>query len=156
MTISEFQQKQSLPYEAKVAHAEIKAWEFYKENTGRGDRGDYVHVSVGGLVSITLLVFLRSIGIDVPAISVSILEDKGNQEIHRQLGVIQIKPYMSKAQVLNELGFPVVSKAKANKINYLLNPNNEKQTFIHAIMPEIWANKGIFSIRTKLSFRING
>lgn len=40
MTISEFQQKQSLPYEAKVAHAEIKAWEFYKEITGRGDRGD--------------------------------------------------------------------------------------------------------------------
>lgn len=67
MTISEFQQKQSLPYEAKVAHAEIKAWEFYKEITGRGDRGDNVHVSVGGLDSITLLVFLRSIGIDIPA-----------------------------------------------------------------------------------------
>lgn len=75
MTISEFQQKQSLPYEAKVAHAEIKAWEFYKTITGRGDN---VHVSVGGLDSITLLVFLRSIGINVPAVSVSILEDKGN------------------------------------------------------------------------------
>lgn len=150
MTISEFQQKQSLPYEAKVAHAEIKAWEFYKEITGRGDRGDNVHVSVGGLDSITLLVFLRSIGIDVPAISVSILEDKGNQEIHRQLGVIQIKPYMSKAQVLNELGFPVVSKAKANKINYLLNPNNEKQTFIHAIMTGDMGEQGHFQHSDKI------
>lgn len=28
MTISEFQQKQSLPYEAKVVHAEIKSREF--------------------------------------------------------------------------------------------------------------------------------
>ena len=78
--------------------------------------------------------FLRSIGIDVPAISVSVLEDKGNQEVHKQLGVISIKPYMGKAQVLQQLGFPVVSKAKANKISYLLQPDAEKQTFIHAIM----------------------
>ena len=61
MTISEFKQKQSLPYEAKIAHAEKRAWEFYDTITGRGDN---VHVSVGGLDSITLLVFLRSIGIN--------------------------------------------------------------------------------------------
>ena len=37
--------------------------------------GHNVHVSVGGLDSITLLLFLRSIGLDdVPAISVSALE----------------------------------------------------------------------------------
>ena len=54
MTISEFKQKQSLPYEAKIAHAEKRAWEFYDTITGRGDN---VHVSVGGLDSITLLVF---------------------------------------------------------------------------------------------------
>ena len=131
MTIAEFRQKQSLPYEAKVAHAEVKAWEFYNTIIGRGDN---VHVSVGGLDSITLLVFLRSIGIDIPAVSVSILEDRGNQEVHKLLGVRPIAPYKSKTQVLNELGFPVISKAKANKISYLLNPDSEKQTFIHAIM----------------------
>ena len=34
MTISEFKQKQSLPYEAKIAHAEKRAWEFYDTITG--------------------------------------------------------------------------------------------------------------------------
>ena len=147
MTISEFKQKQSLPYEAKIAHAEKRAWEFYDTITGRGDN---VHVSVGGLDSITLLVFLRSIGINAPAISVSILEDKGNQEIHKQLGVMPIKPYKSKTQVLNELGFPVISKAKANKINYLLTPDAEKQTFIHAIMTGDMGAQGNFKHSNKI------
>jgi hypothetical protein len=132
MTIDEFLQKQSLPYEAKVAHARQRAWEFYDTILGKYNAS--CHVSVGGLDSITLLVFLRSIGIDVPAISVSIAEDKGNQEVHKMLGVQSIKPYKSKVQVLNELGFPVISKAKANKIEYLLNPDADKTTFIHAIM----------------------
>jgi hypothetical protein len=132
MTIDEFLQKQSLPYEAKVVHARQRAWEFYDKIVG--EYGANCHVSVGGLDSITLLVFLRSIGIDVPAISVSIAEDKGNQKVHRLLGVQSIKPYKSKVQVLNELGFPVISKAKANKIEYLLNPDADKTTFIHAIM----------------------
>lgn len=147
MTISEFQQKQSLPYEAKVAHAEKMAWDFYDTIIGRGDN---VHVSVGGLDSITLLCFLRSIKINVPAISVSSLEDKGNQEIHKQLGVIPIKPYKSKTQVLNELGFPVISKAKATKINYLLTPDAEKQTFIHAIMTGDMGAQGHFKHSNKI------
>lgn len=131
MNIRDFLQIQSLPYAQKLTFVECRAWEFYKKITREGKE---CHVSVGGLDSITLLVFLRSIGIDVPAISVSVLEDKGNQEVHKQLGVISIKPYMGKAQVLQQLGFPVVSKAKANKISYLLQPDAEKQTFIHAIM----------------------
>lgn len=131
MNIGEFRQRQALPYEAKIMLAKRRAWEFYDKMTGEGKE---CHVSVGGLDSITLLVFLRSIGIDVPAISVSILEDKSNQAVHKQLGVISIKPHMTKSKVLQELGFPVISKAKANKISYLLQPNAEKQTFIHAIM----------------------
>lgn len=147
LKIAEFQLKQRLPYEAKIAYAEKRAWEFYDTITGRGDN---VHVSVGGLDSITLLCFLRNIGIDVPAISVSILEDKGNQEVHKQLGVKNINPYMSKTQVLNELGFPVVSKAKANKINYLLNANSEKQTFIHAIMTGDMGAQGNYQHSNKI------
>ena len=131
MTIKEFQELQALPYPQKLIHARSRAEQFYLKCHALGYN---VHVSVGGLDSITLLVFLRSIGIDVPAISVSILEDKGNQEVHKQLGVQSIAPYMSKTQVLQELGFPVVSKAKANKISYLLQPDADKQTFIHAIM----------------------
>ena len=79
MDIQTFQQFQKLPYEGKVSHGAQMARDFY--NTITSPCGDYnanCHVSVGGLDSITLLCFLRSIGIDVPAISVSILEDKGN------------------------------------------------------------------------------
>lgn len=103
MNIGEFRQKQSLPYAQKVMHAKRRAWEFYDKITGEGME---CHVSVGGLDSITLLVFLRSIGIDVPAISVSVLEDKGNQQIHKQLGVISIKPYMGKATNQSSWLFP--------------------------------------------------
>lgn len=148
MTIAEFQQKQSLPYEAKIAHAEKRAWEFYDKVTGEFDMN--VHISVGGFDSITLLVFLRSIGIKVPAISVSILEDKGNQEIHKQLDVKAIVPYMSKTEVLNKLGFPVISKAKANKIAYLLNEDADKQTFIHAIMTGDMGEQGKFQHSNKI------
>ena len=54
--------------------------------------------------------------------------------------------------MLNQLGFPVVSKAKANKISYLLQPNADKQTFIHAIMTGDMGEQGGFkhSDRIKL------
>jgi hypothetical protein len=47
----QFRQKQSLPYEAKVQHAIIRAQEFYDKLEGN------VFCSVGGLDSITLLIF---------------------------------------------------------------------------------------------------
>lgn len=98
---------QRLPYDIKVKRAELRAHEFISELTSRNLNA---HVSVGGLDSITLLMFLRSIGIDVPAVSISSIEDKSIQKIHKELGVISIEPYKSKAQILNEVGFPVVSK----------------------------------------------
>lgn len=125
---SAFRQKQSLPYEAKIRHAEIRAKEFYDEMDGA------CHVSVGGLDSITLLLFLRSIGIDVPAISVSVLEDRSIQRIHKELGVISLKPLKSKVDVLREFGYPVLSKEKANKIAILQNPTERNRTVRHAII----------------------
>ena len=80
--IADFMTKQKQPYEFKVRYAELRAWEFYEE-CGRRDLN--THVSVGGLDSITLLVFLRKIGINVPAISVSALEDKSIQAVHKAL-----------------------------------------------------------------------
>lgn len=141
MTYKEFAQKQNLPYELKIRHAANKAREFYDKVTGEGHS---VHVSVGGLDSITLYCFLKSIGLDVHGISVSSLEDKSIQRIHKQLGIENVKPLKSKVQVLNELGFPVISKAKAKKIEYLQTPNSEKQTFIHAIMTGDMGQQGKF------------
>mgnify|MGYP003378299280 CR=1 FL=1 len=78
---------QALPYEVKVKRAEIRAFEFIEK---LDEMGLNAHVSVGGLDSIVLLQFLRKIGIDIPAISVSALEDKSIQKIHKELGVIRV------------------------------------------------------------------
>lgn len=58
----DFQAKMKLGYDFKKAYAARRAWEFYNhpEVAGR------CYVAVGGLDSITLFLFLRSIGIDVP------------------------------------------------------------------------------------------
>ena len=129
--IASFRVKMKQPYEFKVRYAEIRAREFYEE-CGRRDLN--CHVSVGGLDSITLLVFLRSIHIDVPAISASSLEDKSIQAIHRQLGVENVKPLRSKVSVIREFGFPVLSKEIAGKIELLQHPTDKNATVRHAII----------------------
>lgn len=145
MTYSEMRQRQSLPYEAKLSHAKRVAREFIYD-----PRTENAHISVGGLDSITLLLFLRSIHIDVPAVSVSSLEDISIQRVHKQLGVKPIKPFKTKVQVLNELGFPVISKGKAKKIELLQNPNCDKTTFIHAIMTGDMGEQGHFEHSEKI------
>ena len=57
--IADFRMKMQQPYEFKKRYAEIRAREFYEEC---GKRDLNCHVSVGGLDSIALLVFLRKIG----------------------------------------------------------------------------------------------
>ena len=88
-----FTAMQNLPYEIKVKRARIRAYEFMEQMDKRGCES---HVSVGGLDSITLLLFLRKIGIDIPAISVSSVEDKSIQKIHKALGVQSLKSLKSK------------------------------------------------------------
>lgn len=84
MIYEEMAQKQSLPYKLKVMAARARAWEFYNKIVGEGHD---VHVSVGGLDSITLYCFLKSIGLNVHGISVSSLEDKSIQRVHKELGI---------------------------------------------------------------------
>lgn len=129
--ISDFIVKQKLPYEAKVAYAHTRAWEFFNECCKRELN---CHVSVGGLDSITLLLFLRSIGIDVPAVSVSVLEDKSIQSVHESIGVIPLKPLKSKVDVIKEFGYPILSKEIANKISLLQHPTSDNATVRHAII----------------------
>lgn len=129
--IADFRVKQQLPYEFKLSYAATRAWEFYREC---GKRDLNCHVSVGGLDSITLYLFLKSIGINVPAVSVSILEDKSIQRVHEQLGIIPLKPLKSKIEVIREFGFPVLSKEIANKISLLQRPSDDNKTVRHAII----------------------
>lgn len=131
--VSAFMQKMSLPYEAKLVHAKRRAEEFYHEICDV--RGANVHVSVGGLDSITLYIFLRDVcHLDVPGISVSILEDKSVQAVHKQLGLTLLKPYKSKVEVIKEFGYPILSKEIAAKIELLQNPSEKNKTVRHAII----------------------
>lgn len=122
---------QALPYEVKIKRAELRAREYIEK---LDDMELNAHVSVGGMDSIVLLLFLRHIGIDVPAISVSALEDKSIQRIHRELGVISIPPGKPKVQILQEYGFPVISKKIAGRIDTLQRPTEKNKTVRHAII----------------------
>ncbi len=136
--MADFKVKQKQDYDFKINYARVRAWEFYNECAKRELN---VHVSVGGLDSITLLLFLRSIGICAPGISVSHLEDKSIIAVHKQLGVISLKPSnkadgtpWTKAQIIQEFGFPVLSKEIASKIETLQHPTEKNKTVRHAII----------------------
>lgn len=131
--ISAFRQKQSLPYAQKIIHAKRRAEEFYHEIVDV--RGENVHVSVGGLDSITLFIFLRDkCHLDVPGISASVLEDKSIQAVHKQLGIECVKPLKSKVEIIKEFGYPILSKETALKIETLQNPTEKNKTIRHAII----------------------
>uniref|UniRef100_UPI0025D83CAC hypothetical protein n=1 Tax=uncultured Ruminococcus sp. TaxID=165186 RepID=UPI0025D83CAC len=100
----------------------------------------------GGLDSITLFIFLKSIGIHAPGISVSYLEDVSIQKIHKKLGIEKLKPSVryvdstgkehrwTKQDIIQEFGFPVLSKEIAGKIETLQHPTEKNKTVRHAII----------------------
>lgn len=141
--IADFMVKEKQPYEFKVNYAATRAWEFVREC---GMRNLNYHVSVGGLDSITLFMFLKSIGINAPGISVSYLEDRSIQKVHKQLGIERLQSavkyvdengreiHWTKPDILQTFGFPVLSKEIAAKIETLANPTEKNKTVRHAIV----------------------
>lgn len=136
--IADFIVKEKMDYSFKVRYAKIRAREFVQECERRDLN---YHISVGGLDSITLFCFLKSIGIDAPGISVSYLEDASIQKVHKELGITRLysalKPdgtHWNKSQIIQEFGFPVLSKEIAGKIELLANPSEKNATVRHAII----------------------
>ncbi len=141
--IADFMVKEKMPYDFKVRYAEIRAREFVRECDARDLN---YHVSVGGLDSITLFLFLKHIGINAPGISVSYLEDRSIQAVHRELGIECLKSSVkytdeegrehrwTKPDILQTFGFPVLSKEVAAKIETLANPTEKNKTVRHAII----------------------
>lgn len=138
---------QNQPYEVKVRRSRLRAEEFMEQMQIREKTA---HVSVGGLDSITLHVFLKSIGINVPAVSVSSLEDKSIQRVHKALGVTILNPLKTKVEVLNEVGFPVISKRIAGKIALLQNPTENNKTVRHAIITGECGKLGHFQKNSRM------
>lgn len=126
-----FTARQNLPYDVKIRRQKLRAWEFWNEMESQ-DKD--CHVSVGGLDSITLYIWLHSIGIHIPGITVSGIEDRSIQRVHKALGLEIVKSYKSKVTILNEIGFPVISKKIAGRINTLQNPTENNKTVRHAII----------------------
>lgn len=136
--IASFMVKEKQDYAFKKHYAEVRIREFIQECD---ERGLNCHVSVGGLDSITLFLFIQSLGFDIPGISVSYLEDVSIQKIHKQLGLIRLrsarKPdgkHWTKSEILQKFGFPVLSKEIAAKIETLANPTDKNKTVRHAIV----------------------
>lgn len=138
---------QNLPYEIKVKRAAIRVREFIEKCD---ELGFNTHVSVGGLDSITLLYFIRSLGYDIPAISVSGLEDKSIIKIHKEIGVQSLKPGKPKTEVLQEFGFPVLSKRIAGKIETLQHPTERNKTVRHAIITGECGAQGHFAKNSRM------
>ena len=138
---------QSLPYEVKVGKAKQRIREFIY---GCDQLGFNTHVSVGGLDSITLLCLIRSMNIDIPAVSVSVLEDKSIIQIHKQLGVTMLKPLKTKHEILQEEGFPVISKKIATKIMALQDPTESNATIRHAIITGECGEKGHYATNSAM------
>lgn len=143
----DFTKLQEMDYSMKLKRQEGIAKDFLIEVQKMGKTA---HVSVGGLDSITLFIWLHSIGIHVPGITVSSLEDKGNQKVHKALGLEIIKSYKSKFQVLNECGFPVISKKIAGRINLLQNPTENNKTVRHAIITGECGEQGHFAKNSRM------
>ncbi len=108
--IASFMQKEKQPYEFKRKYAQIRAEEFATEC----DRRELnYHVSVGGLDSIILYLFLHEVcHIDAPGVSASYLEDKSIQKVHKALGIINVPPLKrddepigTKRRLFRSLGF---------------------------------------------------
>lgn len=136
--IADFNVKMQQDYSFKRKYAAIRAREFAAECDRRGLN---YHVSVGGLDSIVLFLFLRSLGIDAPGVSASHLEDVSIQRVHKALGIECVKPLRkadgtrwTQTEILRSFGFPVLSKEIATKIEVLQNPTVKNKTVRHAII----------------------
>lgn len=142
--------KQCVPYSVKVSMAKDRIRWWIRDCE---EKGYNCHVSVGGLDSITLCSLIRSMGYGadkVPAISASNLEDISIQKVHKELECIVVKPLKPKVKVLQEEGFPVLSKKIANKIATLSKPTENNKTIRHAIITGECGEKGYYATDSKM------
>lgn len=139
--------KQQVPYATKVKMSEERIKGFIEECKRRGLN---YHVSVGGLDSIVLAALIERMGYDVPRVSASTLEDKSIQAVHEEMGCIVVNPLKSKVNILQEEGFPVLSKKIASKIDTLAHPSEKNKTVRHAIITGECGEQGHFATNSKM------
>lgn len=142
--------KQCVPYSIKVRMSETRIRSFIEECERRSLN---CHVSVGGLDSIVLGHLIRKMGYDadkVPFVSASTLEDISIQKVHKEMNCIVVKPLKNKVDILQQEGFPVLSKKIANKIDTLAHPTEKNKTVRHAIITGECGEQGHFATDSKM------
>lgn len=138
-------QRQGLPLEAKVVFSQNKIREFYDHLQGN------VYVSFsGGKDSTVLLDLVRNLYPDVPAV----FADTGLEypEIRKFIktidNVIWIKPKIPFTQVIQEYGYPVLSKRTAYKIRRIRKAKKDSLTYNYYMTG--YDSKGNYSPMTKM------
>lgn len=122
-TLSDLQQKQALPLEAKVAMSRQRIREFYEALDGN------VYISSsGGKDSVVLTHLVRSVYPKVPIFFMDTgLEFPESRALCREQGAKIIRPMRSFVDVITQYGYPVISKEVSECIYYARRILNGKK-----------------------------
>lgn len=142
-------QKQSLPIGVKISMSLRRIRQWYEMHDGN------VHVSFsGGADSTVLLSMVRSLYPRVPAVFVDTgVEYPEVREFVRTVSnVTWVKPRKTFKQIVEEFGYPVVSKETAQKI---YEARNTRSDFLRQLRVEGQAGRDRQRIPTKWQFLLN-
>ena len=122
MDFSVLRQRQSLPLEAKVAWAKKRIHEWMEH----WDHEVFVSYS-GGKDSTVLLKLVREVAVDVPAVFV----DTGlefpeiKSFVNATPNVTVVRPRKTFREVIEQHGYPIISKDISKKLKHLQNPTDK-------------------------------
>lgn len=148
MTKNDLIMLQSLPLDIKIAKSKLRIEEWIREY---GEDKVYISFS-GGKDSTVLLHLVRSLYPDIPAVYVDTgLEyPEVKNHVYKQDNVTILRPAMSFKQVIENYGYPMVSKEQANYLDDIRNSTEKMR--LRRLNGD---NKGRFKLSKKYHYLID-